>query len=97
MDNQNQEFKYEPIPGFKAHPLADKETLLEGNKFAKYSLEELKELFDQYRFFFTNGYTPKGTELERIREELCNEISYGATAMQTQLLIAIAVKTFWND
>lgn len=93
----NQEFKYEGIPGIELRPLATKEMFLEENKFANFSLEELKEIFDQYRFFCSNGYTPKNTKLDEIREEICKEIPFGVTAMQTQLLTAIVVKVFLGE
>lgn len=92
-----QEFKYETIPGVELKPLTTKEMFLEENKFANFSLEELREIFDQYRFFCNNGYTPKNTELDKIREKICEEIPFGVTAMQMQLLTAIVVKWFWGD
>lgn len=99
MNNQNakKEKKYKGISGAFTYPLANKEILLENNKFAKYSLEELKEIFDRYRFFCTNGYTPEDVELDKVRKELCEEIPYGVVVMQNQLLTAIAVKTFLDD
>lgn len=88
---------YTGISGQEVYPLMSKEELLEDNLFANFSTEELKELFNQYRFFCANGYTPKNTKLNEIRQELCSNISFGVTAMQLQLLLAIAVDYFMRE
>lgn len=83
---------YKIALGFKDNGLATREDFLEENEFANCSKEELKELFDQFRFFCNNGYTPEGSELDEARKKICAKIPYGVVAMQTQLLEAIAVK-----
>lgn len=88
---------YAGIPGQEVHPLMSKEDLLDQNLFADFSTEELKELFNQYRFFCANGYTPKNTKLNEIRQELCSKIPFGTTTMQLQLLLAIAVDYFMRE
>lgn len=88
---------YTGIPGEKVRPLASKKELLDQNVFAGFSTEELKELFNQYRFFWTNACTPKDTKLNEIREELCSKYPHAVSLMQLELLVAIAVDYFMKE
>lgn len=68
------------------------EELIDGNIFNKCTMDEIQELWDEYKFFCTNGYTREGTMLDRARAYLCSINPLGVILMEKMLLMAIAVR-----
>lgn len=73
------------------------EQIMQGNKYAKYTTGELHELFNQLRFFWTNGYCQKDSELEKLRKQYSEETPYCIIRMEKDLLYAIAVDHFMKE
>lgn len=80
------EFKY---------PMADNEVLRK-NYFKDWSLNELRNLWPQMKFFYANGFTEEGTVLDVIRKEYNDrcEPGMGLIMLEKDYLTAVAIKSF---
>lgn len=79
----------------RKYPLSDDE-VLKDNYFKNWSLNELKNLWIQLKFFYANGFTEDGSFLDKIREEFNQkcELGMGVIMLEKEYLTAVAVKSF---
>lgn len=81
------EFKY---------PITNDEILKNNYYFKDWSLNELRNLWPQMRFFYANGFTEPETLLDNIRKEYNDkcEPGMGIIMFERDYLMAVAVKSF---
>lgn len=68
--------------------------LLDRNLFVVCDNDELLELWEALRVFYSNGYIPEDSPLEAYRQKYqsCNPIGLSLVVMEQDLLRAIAVR-----
>ena len=73
------------------------EKILEGNKFADCTIEELHNYWNEMKdFFYNDGWISSDTPLGKMRDVYCNEFLTGVVVMEQDLMRAIVCKVFDN-
>ena len=79
----------------RKYPLSDNE-ILENNYFKDWSINQLHNLWIQFKFFYANGFTEPNSLLDNLREEFIKrcEPGLGIIMLEKEYLTAVVVKSF---